>query len=222
MTYTYKKSNNFSLLKSTGRILGLDFRYGVDRAKIRGQLQTLFGDPVCISSDPEYAYDYVIIMENDRGIRYIFDVYSAKFGPSIGGNINIEGIEDAAQELKQYIEKALPSDYEYQGTCPDRYSVIMGVKDGEPYYSEFEIGREAEDKATRMGDSELTLDEIFEEAGLVAKWEARGEARGIAVGEEKGRQESILEIARKMKEAGRPFNEIMEFTGLPIDAIELI
>ena len=69
-----------------------------------------------------------------------------------------------------------------------------------------------------MSDSVLTLDEIFEEAGLVAKWEARGEARG----EEKGRQEGILEIARKMKAAGRPLSEIMEFTGLSADSIEQI
>jgi predicted transposase/invertase (TIGR01784 family) len=37
-----------------------------------------------------------------------------------------------------------------------------------------------------------------------------------------GREEGILEIARKMKNAGRPFSEIMEFTGLPLDAIEQI
>jgi len=81
-----------------------------------------------------------------------------------------------------------------------------------------------------MSDSSLAFEKVFEEVGWIAKWEARGEARGIAVGEargeargeEKGRQESILEIARKMKEAGRPFSEIMEFTGLPIDAIERI
>jgi len=31
----------------------------------------------------------------------------------------------------------------------------------------------------------------------------------------KGRAEGILEVARKMKNAGRPLSEIEEFTGLP-------
>jgi len=40
--------------------------------------------------------------------------------------------------------------------------------------------------------------------------------------EEKGRQEEKLEIARKMKRAGRPLSEIEEFTGLPTETIEQI
>jgi len=35
-----------------------------------------------------------------------------------------------------------------------------------------------------------------------------------------GRQENALEIAHKMKNAGRPLSEIQEFTGLSIEAIE--
>jgi hypothetical protein len=82
--------------------------------------------------------------------------------------------------------------------------------------------REILREVVKMSDSVLTLDEIFKEAGLVAKWEARGEARGMAVGEEKGRQEGILKIAQKMKNAGRPLSEIIEFTGLPPETIEQI
>ena len=36
----------------------------------------------------------------------------------------------------------------------------------------------------------------------------------------KGRPEEKLEIAGKMKNAGRPLNEIEEFTGLPAERIE--
>jgi predicted transposase/invertase (TIGR01784 family) len=39
-------------------------------------------------------------------------------------------------------------------------------------------------------------------------------------GMKEGRAESILEIARKMKKAGRPLSEIEEFTGLPTKTIE--
>jgi len=43
---------------------------------------------------------------------------------------------------------------------------------------------------------------------------------GIKEGEAKGRDERTLEIARKMKNAGRPLNEIAEFTGLPTESIK--
>ena len=40
--------------------------------------------------------------------------------------------------------------------------------------------REVLREVLKMSDAAMTLEQIFEEAGLVAKWEARGEARGIA------------------------------------------
>jgi len=43
---------------------------------------------------------------------------------------------------------------------------------------------------------------------------------GMAKGRKKGRQESTLEIACKMKNAGRPLSEIKEFTGLSIETIK--
>jgi len=46
-----------------------------------------------------------------------------------------------------------------------------------------------------------------------------GLREGLQEGQQKGRAEEKLDIARKMKNAGRPLNEIMEFTGLSIDQI---
>jgi len=43
---------------------------------------------------------------------------------------------------------------------------------------------------------------------------------GRAEGMVEGRAEKALEIARKMKAAGRPLSEIEEFTGLPLESIE--
>ena len=43
---------------------------------------------------------------------------------------------------------------------------------------------------------------------------------GLAEGLAQGEAKANLEIARKMKNAGRPFSEIEEFTGLPSDTIE--
>jgi len=51
----------------------------------------------------------------------------------------------------------------------------------------------------------------------VMKEAARQE--GLAEGQTKGREEACYDFARKMKNAGRPLNEIVEFTGLSPDII---
>jgi predicted transposase YdaD len=66
----------------------------------------------------------------------------------------------------------------------------------------------------------LTLEQVIENTGLGAKWEARAQAKGEAIGEARGKAEGKLEIARKMKQAERPFSEIAEFTGLSPKAIQ--
>ena len=45
-------------------------------------------------------------------------------------------------------------------------------------------------------------------------------AEGIQQGIQEGIQQGTLEIARKMKKAGRPLSEIAEFTTLPVETIE--
>jgi predicted transposase/invertase (TIGR01784 family) len=47
-----------------------------------------------------------------------------------------------------------------------------------------------------------------------ARGHAKGHAKGHAEGRAEGLAEGKLEIARKMKQAGRSFSEIAEFTGL--------
>jgi hypothetical protein len=68
----------------------------------------------------------------------------------------------------------------------------------------------------RMSDSVLTLDEVLEEIGLTAKWEARGMEKGM----EKGRAENAIEIARKMKAMGFSNEQIQTATGLPAETVE--
>ena len=200
MVWTYRKSIDISLINGTSRILGLEFRYGKRMAKIRGQLQTLFGDPFYISPNPEDAYCYVIIMENDQSVRYNLTVYSGKSGPSIGGNTNIEGIEDVAQELKQYIAKAVPSEYEYQGKYPNGDSVIMGVKDGEPYYSLT--------TARRIKRKRETFEEVFTKAGLIPEWIERGRVQGLEA------------VARNALAKGLPIDAIHDITGLDEETLK--
>jgi predicted transposase YdaD len=89
-----------------------------------------------------------------------------------------------------------------------------------------EANTESIQEAMEMGQrkQKLTVDQLCENVGWAAKWEARGEARGKAEGKaegmKKGLDEGKLEIARKMKQADRPFSEIAEFTGLSPRAIQ--
>jgi hypothetical protein len=73
-------------------------------------------------------------------------------------------------------------------------------------------------EAIKMSNA-LTIEQVFENVGWIAKWEARGRAEGEARGKAEGIAENKLEIARKMKNAGRPSSEITEFTGLTTEAI---
>jgi predicted transposase/invertase (TIGR01784 family) len=54
----------------------------------------------------------------------------------------------------------------------------------------------------------------------MAEGHAEGKAEGHAEGLTEGKAEEKLRIAGKMKNAGRPFNEIEEFTGLSLETIE--
>ena len=67
-----------------------------------------------------------------------------------------------------------------------------------------------------MSDSVLTLDEVLEEIGLTAKWEARGMEKGM----EKGRAENALEIARNALAQGASIDFVNKITGLDIETIK--
>ena len=73
----------------------------------------------------------------------------------------------------------------------------------------------------------LIKSQLDYQSGMVeAKREGRAEGmkegikEGRAEGLTEGHAEKALEIARKMKNAGRPLSEIMEFTSLSAESIE--
>jgi len=70
-------------------------------------------------------------------------------------------------------------------------------------------------EVVKMGEMPLELEQALEESGWLARYEAKNRTKG----EEIGRRKEGIEIARKMKYAGRPCNEIKEFTGLPAEVI---
>jgi len=76
------------------------------------------------------------------------------------------------------------------------------------------IDRDYEKFARRLAEDKNRLDIALRREAIRRASHAEGHAEG--------RAEGILEIARKMKNAGRPLSEIMEFTGLPSETIEQI
>jgi hypothetical protein len=73
---------------------------------------------------------------------------------------------------------------------------------------------EAIKETMEMGKT-LTLEKVLEDAGWIAKWEARG----IAKGETFGRTAATLETAQKMKAMGDSPERIQAITGLSPQAI---
>jgi len=69
----------------------------------------------------------------------------------------------------------------------------------------------------------ITADSEFRERERLHELARHNEATALRHARDKakaeGEEKKALEIARKMKKAGRPLSEIMEFTGLPAESI---
>ena len=61
-----------------------------------------------------------------------------------------------------------------------------------------------------MKNSDLTIEQVFEDVGWIAKWEARGEVKGVA----RGKESKALEIAQKMINSGFSLETVTEITEL--------
>ena len=105
-----------------------------------GQLKTLFGEADFETDDVENQYRYVLCATGPSGRKHVLDAYSGPSGPSIGGAY--EGVK-AAEALVELIRNTEPTDYAYEGYYMDAFvKVMMGVKDGQPYYSDVELSED--------------------------------------------------------------------------------
>jgi hypothetical protein len=75
---------------------------------------------------------------------------------------------------------------------------------------------EALKEALKMSDAALTLERVFEEAGLTAKWEAQGRAEGEA----RGKAEGKAEVARNLIRLGLPLEKVAQATELDLETIK--
>ena len=89
-----------------------------------------------------------------------------------------------------------------------------------------------------MSDVPITLEQVFEEVGWIAKWEARGEergkaegeargkaigeARGEAIGEARGEELATLKIAKNMIDQGFSFETIVSLTQLDPEKVKAL
>jgi predicted transposase/invertase (TIGR01784 family) len=71
----------------------------------------------------------------------------------------------------------------------------------------FKANSEVLKEAFKMSDAAMSLERVLEEAGLIAKWEARG------------KREGKLEVAHALKDSGLPVTQIVQFTGLSEEQI---
>jgi len=67
---------------------------------------------------------------------------------------------------------------------------------------------------------QITADPEFRELERMREIARHNEASALRYARDEGKAEGIIEIARKMKNAGRPLNEITEFTGLSAETIK--
>ena len=66
----------------------------------------------------------------------------------------------------------------------------------------------------KMSRSSLTLDQFLEEVGLIAKWEAQGEARG--------EERKAIDIAQNLVKLGLPFETIISATSLDPEKVKAL
>jgi hypothetical protein len=64
----------------------------------------------------------------------------------------------------------------------------------------------------QMGKSKRTLEQMLEEVGLTAKWEAQGEA--------KGREQGRLEVAKNLIKIGLPLEQVAQATEIDLGTVK--
>jgi hypothetical protein len=72
----------------------------------------------------------------------------------------------------------------------------------------------------QMSGAALTIEQVFEEVGWIAKWEARGEVKGKAEGKAEGEKQRALKIAKNMVALGLPFETIVSATQLEPEKVK--
>lgn len=104
---------------------------------------------------------------------------------------------------------------------------VRGMPRGTPAWAYMSMVLQANSSGLKemlaMSDSVVALDEVLEEYGLTAKWEARGLERGrekgLEEGLERGLEEGLESAVRKLQKHGMDPTEIAEALELPLSTV---
>ena len=80
----------------------------------------------------------------------------------------------------------------------------------------------AVEEAMKMSNAAKSLDEVFERTGLAAKWEARGKAQGITIGEAKGEERKAIDVAKNLINLGLPPETVASATELDPEKVKAL
>jgi len=185
--------------------------------------------------DLQYAYQIAILAKEgffpDEDFFHEFKYYDPERSVSLDGRCRIITIE--LSKLEKVVEKpaaemnareywAVYFEYLTEREKRRKINEILKREEGIAMASEvlLTISRDEIERARLMSEYKGEVD--YQSKMVYAKrmGRAEGHAEGRAMGHAEGRTEQALEIARKMKNAGKPLSEIAEFTGLTIEVIE--
>ena len=129
----------------------------------------------------------------------------------------IEAIQLELEEYKDFLE--FHSELQLTSEPLKIDCVIIKLKKGIHIRAYLEVITRANRKSFRevFGMTEV-FEELLEETGWIAKLEARGEAKGMALGE----QRKTLDIARNMVSLGYPAEAVITATKLDSEKVKAL
>jgi len=181
-------------------------------------------------ADLRYAYQIAILAKQrffpDGDFFHSFEYYDPKRRVSLNGRSRIITIE--LSKLKKVAEKPTAEMnarehwavyFEYLTKRKQRRKIneILKLEEGIAMASKvlLTISKDEIERARLLSEEKYELDM---QSNLVHAKRV-GHAKGMKKGMEKGMEKKTLEIAAKMKNAGKPLSEIAEFTGLSLETI---
>jgi len=174
-------------------------------------------------SDLKESYQISILARRrffpDSNLTHRFLFYDPETRVSLDGKIRIITLE--LKKSAMYVDKPVS---EMSGT--ELWAVYFQYLTNEAKREKIKEIIDREEGIAMATDAMCQITDNFEEYSLLTTalknrldWQASmvgAKRKGLAEGMTKEK----LEIARKMKAAGKPLSEIMEFTGLPAETIE--
>lgn len=121
-----------------------------------GKMISRFGKNDSFSDDWETMYSYWIVAEDENGQKALIEIYHGSGGSSYSiptsydNESERELYDTAVKELLEYIESAVPEDYEWESVYADipanvKYIVKDGVANVESTFGEFDGDFDPED-----------------------------------------------------------------------------